>query len=73
MPSKPSNREIEKTTKEFQEKEKGGADSNRQFRQAGHDAREDYQKAGEPSGPLSNRTPDAERTSGAKGGTKGRS
>lgn len=33
--------------KEFQEEEKGGADSSKQFAAAGHQARNDMQKAGE--------------------------
>lgn len=44
---KPTENDIRETTKEFQEAEKGGADSNSQFSQAGHDARNDGQDSGE--------------------------
>jgi hypothetical protein len=53
--SKPSEGEVRDTAKTFQDKEKGGADSNKQFREAGHKARDDYQKSGNPFGPLSKR------------------
>jgi hypothetical protein len=55
MGDKPSNKEVVDTTKEYQREEKGGADSTKQFRDAGHQARNDYQDSGSPFGPLSNR------------------
>jgi hypothetical protein len=39
--------DVQEAAKEFQEKEKGGADSSRQFAAAEHQARNDAQKAGE--------------------------
>ncbi|MGZ4962965.1 MAG: hypothetical protein ACXWIU_08535 [Limisphaerales bacterium] len=53
--SKPNEKEIRKAAQEFQNREKGGGDSRRKFYQAGHDARDDYQKAGSPFGPLDKR------------------
>ncbi len=44
---KPTPNDIRETTKQFQNEEKGGADSNAQFSQAGHDTRNDAQDSGE--------------------------
>lgn len=41
-----SKKEIVETAKDFQEKEKGGADSSKQFAAAGHQQRQDDQKSG---------------------------
>lgn len=49
---KPDKAEVVKTAKEFQEKEKGGADSSKQFAEAGHQQRNDDQDSG---GKLPNR------------------
>jgi hypothetical protein len=39
--------EVRDAAKEFQEKEKGGADSSKQYAAAEHQARNDAQKSGE--------------------------
>ena len=44
---KPTNNDIRETTKEFQAQEKGGADSKKQFSEAGHQAKNDAQDSGE--------------------------
>lgn len=55
MGDKPSGKEISETVKEYQRENEGGADSNRHFREAGHQARNDYQDSDSPFGPLNKR------------------
>ena len=44
---KPTNNDIRETVKEHQRENEGGADSNKQFRAAEHQAHNDAQKSGE--------------------------
>ena len=53
--SKPDEKDIRETVKEEQRQRGDVPDTDKDFDRAGHQARNDYQRSGEPFGPLGDR------------------